>query len=97
MKIKSIYYFSEPKNLDSDVIHVRILTEPEKGEGGGYEYALEATTMRFIDEWMKKHKPSYYVSSIVPILVVQRLDDETIRQAIENILPNIDNIASRVE
>jgi hypothetical protein len=97
VKIRNVYYLNEPSDIESDVINIRVLTTPDSGEKGGFEYSLEVTTIKFITEWMTQNKKDYYCSAGQPLLVVKRLDDKTILKAIDDILPRIGDFAHLVE
>ncbi len=98
MKIRDIYYIDEPKNLEADSFEVRVLTEPDPGDQGGYEYAFEVTTIKFITGRIAEKNKTYFCGgNTAPLLIVASLDDKTIQQAIEDLLPNIDKMALRIE
>lgn len=94
MKLKGIFYLSEPKDIEKDLIEAHVLTEPEGDEPGGYEYSMSITTPRYIAEEMKKN--GFFYSSPF-ILVVERLEDKIIIEIIKSLLPIIDKIAFRSE
>ena len=98
MKLKNVYYLEQPKDIECDSIHLGILTEPGKNEKGGYEYAIEITTLNYIQKWLEENENKFYYNSAKePIFIVKRLDDETIDSIIDEILPKIDEIALRIE
>lgn len=94
MKLKGIYYLSEPKDIECDYIDIRILTDPENNENGGYEYTMQVVTPKYIIKVMKENKFFY---SNLPIIIVEHLEDDIIINIIKTILPNIDKIAQRIE
>ncbi len=94
MKLRGIYYLSDPKDVENDYIDVRILTNLEDNELGGSEYTMQATTPKYIAQAMKE-KGCFY--SNLPLLVVKCLEDEIIIKTIKELLPNIDKIAFRIE
>ncbi|MFH0888419.1 MAG: hypothetical protein V1871_04355 [Planctomycetota bacterium] len=97
MKLKSVYYYDEPKDLELDCFEVRVLTEPESDEKGGYDYALKVTTIKFIQDYMTRKGMSYFCAGKVPLLIVQRLDNDTVISAIKYLLPEIDEFGLRIE
>lgn len=97
MKLKGVIYVNEPEDLVFDRVRVRVLTEPGRIDMGGYEYLFDVTTAKGIEEWMKKNGKSYYASRAMPLLVVERLDKQTVTSALEDILQDMDEYGLRVQ
>lgn len=97
MKLKDIYFINNPDDEINDSISIRILTEPDPGENTGYEYALQATTLEFIRNFMETKDRMSFCGYGEPVLIVRRLNDEFIHKAVEEILPHIDKMAKRIE
>lgn len=97
MKMRGIYYLNEPTSVDADLFQIRIMTDPDEGEKGGHEYALDVTTIAYIQQWMKENKKEYFYTGRIPHLILPKLDDQTIIRAVKELLPIIDEIASRTE
>lgn len=97
MKLRGSYFLEEPSDVKNDSVSLTLLTEPSKGESGGYEYVLHLATMEFIRDFMEKTNKSFYAGFNEPLMIIRSLDPETIDLVINEILPQIDKIARRIE
>jgi hypothetical protein len=97
MKLDAIYFTSEPDSLDCDSIDMRVLVKADSGESVGREYAFEATTLKYITAWMQERGKKYYCGAKAPVLIVERLDADTVEQAVKDILPHIDSLGLKTD
>ena len=94
MKLEGFFYLEDPEDLENDLIEVNVHAEAEHPKEPGGIFVLSATTPRYIEEWMKKNK-NYFCET--HLLIVPRLDDDTIREAIEDLLPEISRLGFCVD
>ncbi len=97
MKIREVYYLNDPEDLESDWFEMCVGVDPTSPNEIGGEFSFSVTTTKFIDEWMRKNDKKYYCDGHIPLLIVTRLDDETVLQALQEILPQIEELGCRTE
>lgn len=76
MKIKEISYLHLPQNNEDDCLDVCVTLE------NNGSYLIEVTTPQFFSNLMKKSK-SNFISPDYPYIIVSKLTDEIIRNAIQ--------------
>jgi len=76
MKIKEIFYLHLPQNREDDCLDVCVTLE------NNGTYLIEVTTPQFFSNLMKESK-SNFVSPNYPYIIVSKLTDEIIQNAIQ--------------
>jgi hypothetical protein len=97
MKITSFYYLQYPDALPLDPlfaeseVYVEVASEDGSISRFDYTYALTVCTIGFLKEHLRTH-PHYARRSLI---VVDCFTDEAIGEALEKVLPHIDEFAQR--
>jgi hypothetical protein len=97
MKITSFYYLQYPDTLPMDPhvaeseVYVEVASEDGSTVNFDYTYALTVCTTGFLKEHLRTH-PHYSKRSLI---VVDCFTDEAIREALERVLPHIDELAQK--
>jgi hypothetical protein len=97
MKITSFYYLEYPDCCPVDPlraaseVYVEVASHDGSIESFDYTYAITVCTLGFLREYLETH-PYYCARGVV---IVERFEDETIKQTLQAILPNIDEVATR--
>jgi len=99
MKITAFYYLQYPDSLpvDPSVAASEVYVEIASDDGDiahfDQTYSLTVCTMDYIRQYLNSHC-SFAGRSVV---VVKRFDDDTIRAALESVLPQIETIGLKKE
>jgi hypothetical protein len=94
MKITSFYYLEYPDCSPADPlmaaseVYVEIATAIGDINNFDTTYVFTVCTVDFLRAYLRTH--SFYVSR--SLIVVERFEDQAIRESLESILPNIDKV-----
>jgi len=96
MKITAFYYLQYPDRLPADPLFAVSEVYVEVAENGDidnfdFTYAITICTVAFLKRHLETHP--YYSSP--SLIVVERFEDQVIREALEAILPSIDELATK--
>jgi hypothetical protein len=97
MKITAFYYLAYPDCSPPDPlvaaseVYVEVATQGGSMDNFDFTYSLTICTVGFLKYHLETH-PYYSARSMI---VVDRFDDEAIRKALEAILPNIEELATK--
>jgi hypothetical protein len=88
VKIKKITYLVPPKDLVNDCLDVFVLLE---GEDGTNEYVVEVTTPACLSDIIETSNNDF-LSPSFPYIIVSKLTDEIIQDAIEAFIDEDDDL-----
>ena len=95
MKITSFYYLKYPDDLPLDPliaeseVYVEVASDDGSTDQFDFTYTLTVCTIGFLKEHLRYH--AHYASRSV--IVVERFADDVISQALEALLPDIEDLA----
>lgn len=96
MKITSFYYLEYPDCSPADVLMAASEVYVEIATGNGdinnfdATYVFTVCTVGFLHAYLRTHP--FYVSR--SLIVVERFEDQAIKESLESILPNIDKFGT---